>query len=106
MDLNQPANTATNVSISSGVVTTGMTAAERYTDWVTSNAVLIGVTCTVISLLVALIFHILNYRNNVKNAQANNTRNHIQMMQQVEKWKSEGKSDEEIESILKLSGLK
>lgn len=99
MDLNQSTSTATNVSIGSGVVTTGMTAAESYTSWVTSNAILIGVTCTVISLLVALIFHILNYRNNKR-------RNNIQMVQQIERWKDEGKTDSEIESILKLSGLK
>lgn len=98
----QVANTATATSAATGVMATGMTV----TQWVSENALVITVSCTLASLVVGLIFHILNTRisNKRKDIQANQVA--IQRAQFISKLRDEGKSDTEIKSILEMAGLK
>lgn len=99
MDLNQSASNATNVSIGAGTLTTGLTVTEKYTDFVTVNAIAIGLACTVISLVVAITFHLINMR-------INKNRNKLSLAIQISKWEDEGKTQDEINRFIKMSGMK
>ena len=91
---NQVANGATTLSVTTGAMGTAMS----FTQWVAENVIVITVSCTVLSLVIALIFHILNTiinKNRVK----------IQKAQMTADFKSKGKTVEEINEILKMSGL-
>ena len=99
MDINQTTNNVTAVSIGSGTLTMGMKASEGYGDFVTSNAIAIGAICTVISLAVAITFHLINMR-------INRNRNRLSLAIQISKWEDEGKTKDEINRFIKMSGMK
>ena len=83
------------------------------TQWVSENALVITVSCTIVSLVVALIFHIVNamISNKQKEMRARNleiqeSQAALQRAQAISKWRDEGKSDEDIKLILHMAGLK
>lgn len=98
----QVANTATVTGAATGVMATGM----GLTQWVSENALVITVSCTIISLLVGLIFHILNTRISSKRKEILSRQVALQRAQTISKWRDEGKTEEEIKSILHMAGLK
>lgn len=106
---NSIANTSTAVSAATGTAGAAMSIAETLTDWVAGNALIITLSCTVLSLLVGLIFHIVNarmtYFRDQRNEQIQVNRNKLQRAQMISSWQAEGKTQEEIEQILKLAGL-
>ncbi len=91
---NQVANGATATSATTGIVATGMTASQ----WVSGNVIMITVGCTVSSLLIGLVFHIINTK-------MSSNLNTLQRAKMISDWQSEGKTDEEIKNILKLAGF-
>ena len=92
--VNQVANGATATSATTGLVATGMT----FSQWVSGNVIMITVGCTVASLLIGLVFHIINTK-------MNSSRNALQRAKMISDWQDEGKTDEEIKNILKIAGL-
>lgn len=95
MSLDQTANNVTNASIATGALTTGMTLSE----WVTSNALIISMSCTIAGIVIALTFHIINTK-------INRNRNRLQLAIQLDKWESEGKTPEDIDRLIKMAGIK
>lgn len=85
--------TAANASTATTATMGTATASMSLFGWISSNSVLIGVGCTILSLIVAYIFHLLNLRINEK----------YKRIDSIAAMKSQGLSDEEIENIFKLS---
>lgn len=98
----QVANTANVTSVATGVMATGM----GLTQWVSENALLITVSCTIVSLVVALIFHVVNAMISNKRKEILSSQVALQRAQTISKWRDEGKTEEEIKSILHMAGLK
>lgn len=97
----QAANASTVTAAGGGIVTAGAKAAETVTmtSWITDNAILIGLACTVISLIMSFVFNLIN--------RMDNKRRHREelRLKAVLEWKSEGKTEEEIKHLLKQMGL-
>lgn len=98
----QVANTATATSVTTGVMATGM----GLTQWVSENALVITVSCTIVSLVVGLVFHILNTRISNKRKDIQSKQVSLQRAQMIAKWRDEGKTENEINSILDMAGVK
>ena len=90
-------NTATATGAASGVATAGL----GLTEWVTANSIFIGVGLTIASLIVAVIFHLINIRISNRHHKESMS---VRRIPYIADLKSQGKSDEEIKSILSLSG--
>lgn len=99
---NQIANTVANASTGTAAITGTATASASLTSWVSSNSIVIGVICTVMSLIVALIFHIINYRLAVK---SKNDSYELEKASAIAAMKKQGLSDCDIKRILKMSGV-
>ena len=97
----QAANASTVTAAGGGIVTAGAKAAETVTmtSWITDNAIIIGLACTVISLIMSFVFNLIN--------RMDNKRKHREelRLKAVLEWTSEGKTKEEIQHLLKQMGL-
>lgn len=103
MDSNNAAQTATGVTTVSGITTAAAKASESYVGWVNENAVIIGISCTAISLVIALIFHVLNYRSK---KQLGKNSNKLKRAELISRWLDEGKTMEEINEIFDMAETK
>jgi|9_EtaG_2_1085328.scaffolds.fasta_scaffold19646_6 hypothetical protein len=97
----QAANVSTATAAGGGIVTAGAKAVETFTvtGWINDNAIIIGIFCTVLSLIMSLIFNLIN-RKDSKAKQLEERR-----LRATVEWIREGKTDEEITILLKRTGL-
>lgn len=97
----QAANVSTATAAGGGIVTASAKAVETFTvsGWITDNAIIIGIVCTVLSLIMSLVFNLINRMDAKRRA-----REEIAMKARFE-WIREGKTDEEIKDLLKRTGL-
>jgi len=97
----QAANVSTATAAGGGIVTASAKAVETVTlsGWITDNAIVIGIVCTVLSLIMSLVFNLINRMDAKRRA-----REEIAMKARFE-WIREGKTDEEIKDLLKRTGL-
>lgn len=86
------ANITTGTTAATGAIGSGLTLG----GYLESNATIIIMSCTVLSLIVALTFHLINSRIN-KNRLA------LQRADKIDQWLSEGKSMDDIEKLLELA---
>ena len=94
--------TAANASTATTAVTGTATASMSFASWVSSNSILIGVICTVLSLIAALVFHIINYRLAVKSKAESYE---LEKASTIAAMRQQGLTEGEIKQILKLSGV-
>lgn len=98
----QITQTAANVSTAATVTSGAATAGISFAEWVTSNSIIIGVACTVLSLMTAITFHLINaYQTRKHNINSHS----LAVAERISKWRDEGKSEDEIRDILKLAGI-
>ena len=97
----QAANVSTVTAAGGGIVTASAKAVETFTfaGWVTDNAIIIGIACTVLSLIMSLVFNLIN-RMDAKRR----SKDEAAMKARIE-WIREGKTDEEIKNLLKRIGM-
>lgn len=93
----QAATASTATAAGGGIVTASAKAVETVTvtGWISDNAILIGLACTVLSLIMSFVFNLIN--------RMDNKRRHREelRLKAVLEWKSEGKTKEEINNLLK-----
>ena len=93
----QAATASTATAAGGGIVTASAKAVETVTvtGWISDNAILIGLACTVLSLIMSFVFNLIN--------RMDNKRRHREelRLKAVLGWKSEGKTKEEINNLLK-----
>ena len=92
---------STATAAGGGIVTASAKAVETFTvaGWITDNAIIIGIACTVLSLIMSLVFNLIN-RMDAKRR----SKDEAAMRARIE-WIREGKTDEEIKSLLKRIGM-
>ena len=95
-------NTSANAATATGTITGTVTATAKASNWLDENSLAIGAACAVLSLILALIFHLINTRQNAKFAMQ---RANIEKAQLIAKWTDEGKPPEQINSYLKLAEI-
>ena len=97
----QAANVSTATAAGGGIVTASAKAVETFTvsGWITDNAIIIGIVCTVLSLIMSLVFNLINRMDAKKRL-----KQEIVMKAKFE-WIREGRTDEEIKDLLKRTGL-
>lgn len=100
--MSNAAQTTANVTTGVSVATGTMTASGSLAGWISSNSVLIGIVCTVLSLLVALVFHIINlYQSKARHREDMA----LKRAETIHKMRMSGMSQDEITNFLNLAGV-
>lgn len=97
----QAATASTATAAGGGIVTASAKAVEAVTvtGWISDNAILIGLACTVLSLIMSFVFNLINRMDNKRK-----TADELRLKATME-WIAEGKTKEEIKNLLKQLGL-
>ena len=97
----QAANASAVAAQGGGIATAGAKAVQTLTltDWINDNAIITGIFCTVLSLIMSMIFNLINRRDS-KAKQLEERK-----LKATVGWIREGKTDEEITILLKRTGL-
>lgn len=94
------ANSSANAAATTGAAG-GMVIATN-PSWLDEHSMIIGVVCTILSLLLALIFHIINTRLNARFAKREAG---LKQAELIAKWTDEGKTEDQISYYLKQAGV-
>lgn len=92
------ANTSTAVTITTGATT----AAGSFTGWLEQNAAVIGIGLTICSLIVMIVFNVLNYRINLSREKRDAK---LKRFDKIAEMKDKGLTNEQIKESIELAGI-